>query len=54
MMRIGLINWYTRDKAWINILRNLLFPLWFDFETHTIDFNLIPIILLFICGTILV
>ena len=47
MIRIGL-NWYTRDKVWVNIVRNILCPMWFDFQTHTIDINLIPIISLVI------
>lgn len=46
MVRIGLINWYQRDKVWVNILRNVLFPVWFDFRYHIVDFNLVPIIAL--------
>ena len=39
-IRIGLINWYTNRHWFGNVVRNLLLPLWLDWETRTIDFNL--------------
>lgn len=50
-IRIGLINWYTNRHWFGNVVRNLLLPLWLDWETRTIDFNLIPIgiIILLVC-----
>jgi hypothetical protein len=39
MISIALFNYHRKDKMWVNIIRNLLCPLWFDFEKHSIDIN---------------
>ena len=50
-IRIGLFNWYSH-RHWLgNIIRNILFPVWLDWDCRCLDFNLIPIgiiIILFI------
>lgn len=52
-IRIGFINWYC-SRHWLgNVIRNLLFPVWLDWEERYLDFNLIPIIILIILFNIL-
>ena len=42
-IRIGLINWYC-DRRWFgNIIRNLVCPIWIDFEYRFLDFNITAI-----------
>ena len=45
-IRIGLINWYSNRHWFGNLVRNLILPIWLDWKTHTLDFNIIPIGLL--------
>ena len=42
-VRIGLINWYSNRHWFGNLIRILIIPIWLDWETHSLDFNLIPI-----------
>ena len=42
-IRIGLINWYSNRHWFGNLVRNLIIPIWLDWKTRTLDFNIIPI-----------
>ena len=44
VIRLGLINITTNDKAIWNIIKNLFIPFWY--KDGTIDIQLIPIIVI--------